>query len=114
MATTFTLREIIDQAATKLGVLGAGQTLQVEDLDALTTFATSLLDQLEQDQIVTFADTDQIDASLAPYLASLLANLAAPDYGAPFSNDAKVLNEAILRRLVRGTVTFERQTPDYY
>ena len=111
---TFTLRQLIDQAATKVGALAAGQTLQVEDLDAFTTFATALIDQLAEDEILTIADTDSIPAAWTPYLASLLANLAGPDYGVAFSTDAKAANEAILRRLVRSKETFEAQQTNYF
>src|SRR5262245_33400766 len=110
----FTLRQLIDQAATKVGALAAGQTLQVEDLDAFNTFATSLFDQLAEDEIWFISNKDELPASLCPYLASLLANLAGPDYGVPFSTDAKAANEAILRRLVRSKDASEPQTVNYY
>jgi len=111
---SFTLAELIDQAATKVGALGAGQTLSAEDFATFKDFALSLFDQLEQDEILSLADLDDIPAALAPFLATLLANLAAPDFGAPFDMSVKEQNEAVLRRLVRGTVTFEPQTPDYF
>jgi len=112
--STFTRRELIDQAATKLGALGAGQTLQVEDLVAIDTQCTALFDQLAEDEILMVGDDDAIPASWCPYLASLLANLSGPDYGLGFSVDIKQANEAILRKLVRGKETYEPQTPDYF
>jgi len=111
---TFTRRELIDQTAFKLGALSVGQTLSAEDLAALDGMAGSLFDQLAEDGILMVADDDAIPASWCLYLAILLANLAGPDYGAAMSPDVKVVNEAILRRLVRGTETYEPQTPDYF
>src|SRR5262252_5513125 len=111
---TFTRRKLIDQAATKVGALGVGQTLANEDLVAIDEMATSLFDQLAEDEIVTIGDDDAIPASWCPYLATLLANLIGPDYGAPFDPNIKLSAEAILRKLVRGKETYEPQTPDYF
>lgn len=111
---TFTLAELIDQAATKVGALGVGQALGAEDFAKFKEFSVALFDQLEQDEILSIADQDEIPAALAPYLATLLANLAAPDFGAPFDMSVKEQNEAVIRRLVRGTVTYEPQTPEYF
>jgi hypothetical protein len=114
MAVTFTTRQIIDQAASKVGILGAGQALAAVDLAKFQELVDCLFDQLEQDEIVSFADPDTIPGALAPYLATLLANMASPDYGAPTDLGVKEANEAVIRRLVRGTVTYELQTPDYF
>jgi len=111
---TFTRREMIDQAAFKLGALATGQTLSAEDLAALDTITTMLLDQLAEDEIVFIADDSEIPASWVPYIAGLLANLAAPDYGGSFSGDTKNRLEYVLRKLVRGKETYEEQTPDYF
>src|SRR5262245_17058889 len=114
MMATFTRRELIDQAATKVGALGAGQTLEVEDLDVLQDFATALFDQLGEDGILSIGDDDAIPASWCPYLASLLANLAGPDYGTAFDVSIKQTNEAILRKLVRQKETYEPLQVDYF
>src|SRR5215831_734417 len=99
---TFTRRELIDQAATKVGSLGVGQTLEVEDLQAIDTQCTCLFDQLAQDKIVFISDEDAIEASWCPHLSVLLANLCGPDYGSPFDAGVKQQHEAMLRKLVRG------------
>jgi hypothetical protein len=111
---TFTLPKLLEQSAFKVGALAVGQPLSAEDLEALTLASTALFDQLEEDEIVTFANTNEIPAALAPYLASLIANLVGPSYGLPFSADAKQVNEAIIRRIVRAHATYEQQTPDYF
>lgn len=110
---TITRRELVDQAATKVGALGAGQTLAPEDLDVIDRFAGALFDQLSEDDILNISD-DAIPASWSPYLASLLANLAGPDYGTPYTHEVKVMNEAILRKLVRAKATFEPLAVDYF
>ena len=110
---TITRRELVDQAATKVGALGAGQTLAPEDLDVIDHMASALFDQLAEDEILSVSD-DEIPASWSPFLASLLANLVGPDYGIAFSQEVKVINEAILRKLVRAKGTFEPLVVDYF
>jgi hypothetical protein len=111
---TFTLREVIDEAAERLGELATGQTLNADQLTKYQNNATMLLDQLGEDGIVGIADTDSIPASYVPYLATLLANLAGPGVGVAFNLQLKQSVEATLRKLVRGSQTFEILTPDYF
>jgi hypothetical protein len=110
----YTRRELVDMAAVKLGALGAGQTLSAEDLDTIDTMVPALFDQLAEDDILAIGDEEAIPASWCPYLATLLANLVGPDFGAPFDPSIKQGSEAILRKLVRGKETYEPQTPDYF
>ena len=110
---TITRRELVDQAATKVGALGVGQTLEAEDLAVIDRMASALFDQLAEDEILQVSD-DEIPASWSPYLASLLANLIGPDYGTAFTQEVKVVNEAILRKLVRAKATFEPLATDYF
>lgn len=111
---TFTLREVIDQAAERLGELATGQTLDADQLTQYENGATMLLAQLEQDKILSIADTEAIEASWCPYLATLLANLVGPGVGVPFSLQVKQTTEAVLRKLLRAGDTFEQQTPEYF
>ena len=111
---TFTLREVIDEAAERLGELATGQTLYADQLTKYESNAVMLFDQLDEDGILSISDTDNIPASWVPYLATLLGNLAGPGVGVPFSVQVKQQTEAILRKLVRGGQTFENLTPDYF
>lgn len=112
--STFTARELIEQAASKVGAAGAGQTLAAEDLKWFEDHYKMLAEQLAEDGVLSIGDDDAIPASWCPYLSTLLANICAPRYGAPFAPEAKFQNEAILRKLVRGPETYEPQTPDYF
>jgi hypothetical protein len=111
---TITRRELVDQTASKVGALGAGQSLAAEDLDVIDRMVDALFDQLAEDEIMTVGDDEQIPASWSPYLASLLANLVGPDYGIPFTQEVKQVNEAILHKLVRVKETRETLSVDYY
>lgn len=111
---THTLRELLDQAGYKLGVLAVGQPFSDEELVVFNDGAIQLFDQLEEDSILLIADTDAIPASWCPYLSTLLANLVSPQFGQATDLQVKHANEAVLRKLVRGAETYEEQTPDYF
>lgn len=110
----FTRRELVDQVAFSVGILGVGQTLSAEDLVAIDDTLSSLFDQLAEDGILTIGDEEAIPASYCPHLAVLGANLCAPKYGTAFDASVKVQHEAILRKLVRGYETYETQRVDYF
>jgi hypothetical protein len=111
---TCTRNELVAQAAAKVGILGVGQALSDEDFELIDDYVDKLFDQLAEDEIWTVADEEEIPASLCPYLATLLANLCAAEYGSAFSGQVKMEHEAILRRLVRQKETFEIQQVDYF
>lgn len=111
----FTLREVIDQAARRVGQLAVGQVLNADELTSWLEAWTSLREQLAQDGIVSIANDDMIPAALAPWLATLLGNLNGPGAaGIPTSLDIKSQTEAVIRKLVRSGETFEPQQPDYF
>jgi len=109
-----TSRQLIDEAATRVGNLGIGQTLNADELAYFQRSYRFLLDQLAEDEVLTIGDDEAIPASWAPYIATLLANLCGPAYGVPFDVNTKLGTEAILRKLVRGKETFERQQAEYF
>jgi hypothetical protein len=111
---SITRRQLVDMAAVKVGALGAGQVLEAEDLSLIQQYASALFDQLQEDDILHIGDQEQIPASWSPYLATLLGNLIGPDFGTPFDVTVKLGTESILRRMVRATPTYERQTTEYF
>jgi hypothetical protein len=111
---SFTRRELVDQVAFKVGILGVGSQLADDDFHAIDDMLGALFDQLAEDSILVIGDEDEIPASWCPYLATLAANLCAPQYGTAFDVGVKQANEAILRKLVRGHETFEVQRTDYF
>src|SRR5262245_6098306 len=111
---TITRRELVDLAATNIGALAAGQVLADHDLDFINGPCSALFDQLAEDEILKIGNEDEITASWSPYLANLLANLCAFNYGAAYSPDVKVLQEATLRKLTRAHDTREPVAVDYF
>lgn len=110
----FTLRDVIDEAAKRLGELATGQTLSAEQLAVYQTNLEYLLDQLDGDNVCTIADHEDVPPALVPYLATLLANLVGPSVGIPFSLQVKQATEAIIRKITRTLPSYEPQRPDYF
>ena len=111
---TITRRELVDLAATNIGALAAGQVLADDDLDFIDGQCDALFDQLAEDEILAIGDEEEIPASWSPFLGNLLTNLIATNYGGTFSDQVKIMQEAILRKLVRAKETREPLSVDYF
>ena len=111
---TKTRTDLIERAASELGVLPSGQPLSDEDAATLGALVDPLLQQLALDDVAEVADSDAVPAEFFLPLARLLANEASPSFGAAYSLDAKLENERQLRRLTATRPTRERQKATYY
>ena len=111
---TKTRADLIERAASELGVLPAGQSLSDEDAATLGALVDPLLQQLSLDDVVEIADSDAVPVEFFLPLARLLANEASPSFGIAYSLDAKLENERQLRRLTAARPTRERQKATYY
>ena len=96
---TKTRTDLIERAATELGVLPSGQPLSDEDSATIGALVDPLTRQLSLDDVVDVSDTSAVPSEYFLPLARLLANEAAPSFGVPYSLDVKMENERQLRRL---------------
>ena len=111
---TKTRADLIERAASELGVLPAGQPLSDEDAATLGALVDPLLQQLSLDDVAEIADSDAVPVEFFLPLARLLANEASSSFGIAYSLDAKLENERQLRRLTAARPTRERQKATYY
>lgn len=111
---TKTRTDLIERAATELGALTSGETLQQEDSDTIDNLVDPLILQLSLDGVVDIADDQQIPSGYFLPLAKLLANVAAPSFGQQENPAVKEMQERILRKLTATPPTFERQTAEYF
>lgn len=111
---TKTRTDLVERAATELGVLPAGQPLSEEDAATIGALIDPLLRQLARDGVVDIADADAVAAEFFLPLARLVANEASPSFGMAYSLDAKLENERLLRRLTAVRPTRERQRSAYF
>jgi hypothetical protein len=106
--------DLIERAASELGVLPSGQQLSDEDSATIGALLDPLLLQLSLDGVVGVADANAIPSEYFLPLARLLANEASPSFGIAYSRDAKLENEHQLRRLTAMRPTREQLKTIFY
>lgn len=114
MALTKTRADLVNQALSNLGVLGAGQTASTEDYDSVDSHVDQTFASLEARDIATIDNEDEIPAEWFQALSSILADDAAAEFGTA-SNPALVLQaETTLRQINRGKPTYAPLRVDYF
>ena len=111
---TKTRTDLIRRAATELGKLVSGQTLEAEDSDTIDGLVDPLIRQLSMNAVVEIGDVEAIEPEYFLPLARLLANESAPSFGIPKSADIQAAEERMLRRLTATRPTFETLKVDYF
>jgi hypothetical protein len=111
---TKTRDELIERAATDLGLVQPGEALSSEDHDTLDNLVDPLIAQLNADRIVYIQDADDINVDVFLPLASLLANQAGPAFGSPINDAALMRDHATLRRINSADPTYEVMKADYF
>jgi hypothetical protein len=109
-----TRNQLKERAAKDLGVLLPGEALSTEDDETLDGLVDPLMAQLAADDIVYISDPEEIALEYFLPLASLLANMAGPDFGSPVNDDAKRRDEATLRRIVSTRPTYDVAEGNYF
>lgn len=85
-----------------------------EELEVVGLYLDPLLYQLEADEICVVNDLEEIPDSWFLPLARLLANVAGPRFGSPMNEEAKQIDEKVLRRLTAAQATYEPLNLDYF
>lgn len=109
-----TKAELIEQALNVLGVAEAGQPVEIEDSDAVDAVVAPLLNQLARSRILYVPNVEAIDDAVFLPLARMLANEAAPSFGLPRSEDARLAAELDIRRAQASYTTFEPVKVAYF
>lgn len=76
-----TKAEVRDIAATELGILRLGQSLQSQDQVELERRYDEVFADLKEEGLATWASTASVPAELVPHVAALVAYSAADVYG---------------------------------
>lgn len=111
---TKTRIQLVNEAASKLQVVGSGQSLEAEDGETIDAKVDDLLLQLATDEIVSVTNTDEIPAAWFDAIASLLANICADDFGKAYDPGKVTFYEAKLRRLASARPTYETLQTTYF
>jgi hypothetical protein len=94
--------------------VGTGQSLEDEDQDTIDEKIDPLLAQLSGDSIITIDNDNEIPLEYFNPLVELLTNVCGPDFGQPYSEEAKRVFEAQLRRTASAKATNEVLRTVYY
>lgn len=105
--TVKTRVQLIQRAARKLALTESGEAPSTEDYDTFDGLVDPLIAQLSADGIYYVDDDDAIDVAIFEPLASLLANMAGPDFGSPVNDEAKIRDEKTLRRIGSTKPTYQ-------
>lgn len=106
--------DLVERAATELGALPSGETLDPGDQATIDDLVDPLIMQLSLDGVVDVSDTDAIPSEWFLPLAKLLANVAAPSFGQQESPEVKALQERMLRKITATKPTFQVLKTTYY
>jgi len=105
--TSKTRDQLIHRALKNIGIIEAGESPAAEDYASVDDLVDPLIATLAADEVYYLGDTDEIPLDVYLPLSRLLGNAAGPDFGYPFNEDAKRMDEAILRRLSSTEPTLE-------
>ncbi len=96
---TKTRTQLIHRALAAIGALEPGEAPSTEDYNTMDNLVDPLVSQLVADDVVYIDDTEAIPLEYFIPLANLLGNMAGPDFGYPVNDDAKMRDEATLKRI---------------
>lgn len=91
--------QLIYRALKNLGQVEPGEAPAAEDYAAVDDLVDPLIAQLAQDGIYYIANADEIENEVYLPLGRLLANAAGPDFGSPINQEAKQIDEALLKKM---------------
>jgi hypothetical protein len=105
---------LVERALQKLGVVGSGQSADAEDAALVDGVVDAVLGDLAARKVYCVGNEDEIEVAGFEWLAMLLANAVAEDFGRTMDPGKQAYAESRLRALVAGEATYEPQTTDYF
>lgn len=99
--------QLIQRALKNLGIIEPGEAPSPEDYATMDDLIDPLVAQLAADRIVSIQDIDAIELQYYEPVARLLANMAGPDFGSPINDQARLTDEATLRRFTASAATYQ-------
>lgn len=88
-----TRRDLIDEALGVLGVVGSGQSPEVEDVSKVDGKIEPTIDDLRARDVIYIPDYDEIDTEIFLDLATFLAGKCMADFG--LANDPRITAMAV-------------------
>jgi predicted alpha-1,6-mannanase (GH76 family) len=111
---TYSRQQLIALALRRLGIPGAGQTAEAEDVAVIEETIDAVMADLGDRGIYSWGDSDEFDDSAVMHLAAILADAAAPSFDQPQDETVRLLAEKRLRALTVTSLSGQRQTTEYF
>jgi hypothetical protein len=115
VAVSFKTRaQLAARALEKLLVVGSGQSADSEDIEKVDDAIDAVLADLEARNIASVSDLSQIDLAPFEWLAMILADSVATDFGQEQNPQKRAYAESMLRRIGAPSPTYETMVGEYF
>jgi len=109
-----TREDLVNRALRKLGVLAAGQAPSAEDYAVVDDEVIPVLSDLSKRGVYPLGDPDEIEDDAFIYLADILANSVAADFGKQQDEAVRMGAERRLRELMAETLSYQPQQVEFF
>lgn len=112
--TVKTRTQLIHRALAVIGALEPGEAPSTEDFNTMDNLVDPLIAQLTADEVIYIDNSEEIPVAYFMPLANLLGNMAGPDFGSPVNIEAKMTDEATLKRITSTRPTYAEAKGSYF
>lgn len=110
-----TRQELIERTLKLLNVLAAGQSPEPEDVETVDKYIDGLIDELSDNGTIYSSDKQQFEDKFIDPLATILGDVAAPDFGQGRDRERWLTAVQRLQSMKPNTyVTYSAQQTDYF
>lgn len=111
---TKTRIELINRAASKLMIKAAGQSLEDEDSEVIDAAIDAVLADLSTRGVVSVQDVNAIELDVFEWIAEIVADFCATDFGQERDPQKVEYCEAKLFAVGMALPTYEPLRPEYF
>lgn len=109
-----TKADLVRRTLKLLGAFAAGQDPSAEDVEAVEGYIPGKLEELSQREIIDVPNVEEIDPALVQWLAMLVAQDAAPEFGVAMDATAIQVAESRLRAMNAARPAYTPMQGVYY
>lgn len=113
-SVTKTRTDLVNRAAKKAMLVASGQSLETDDQETIDEAVDGMLADLAARRVVYVANDDDIDISIFEWLADILAETVAPDFGKPRDLTKIAVAEQALYAINMSRPTYEVLEGEYF
>lgn len=106
MADPKTRAELVTRAAQKAQLIASGQSLEAEDQQLIDASVDAVLVDLAVRNVVYVPNDEEIDLAVFEWIADILSDAIAPDFGKPRDADKVQTAEFRLKQVLMSGPTY--------